>query len=119
MNTANSPSSPAPPVGRFPIPKVSQTGDPDARHVVPVEQVAKSKKESSWSFTSIFKNPKTSKVEFRPPDSQQGSLVSFDEMLSACPIIHVRLHDSQCKYVGLLFILTQQSRTLSAFYVEH
>lgn len=103
-------------VERFPVPVVSQTGHPEAVNNVEAaaDQPNRGKKESTWKFSSIFKTTKETKVDFRPPKATGESLVSFDEMLSMCPIIHVRLHDSQCESSDLpVFALASLLGTLA------
>eukprot|EP00210_Caulerpa_lentillifera_P008438 g8050.t1 len=85
----------------FPLPIISQTGDPES---IPGSEQT-SKKENSatggWSLkfwfrsSSAARNTQKKKKDFKLPENKGPSLESFEEMLKANPVVEVRLYDGK------------------------
>lgn len=84
----------------FPVPVISQTGDPESIKNPEQSNKKEGSGPSNWSLKFWFgsgsgsSGRSTKNLDFKlPPESKGPSLESFEEMLKINPVIEVRLYD--------------------------
>lgn len=94
----------------FPLPTVSQVGDPESTAPLPLSirsSIKDKKEQNTWHLMSLFRSNRDHKLKFiHPEETSSSNFISLHEIINDHHISEVRLQDYyHCTYsFNLLFI---------------